>query len=231
MNKKPIAHNEIAEVHSGQISLREQVYQYLKDAIADGSVQPGEFLDQGTICKKLHVSKTPLRDALIRLEAEGFVSIFPRKGVQINGVDLEFIRSAYQIIGTVETDCIDEVFEKFTIEHIQAFEESNKRQWQYLQDNKYNEYYNENIFFHNIFLNLSENRLLDTILMPLKRRLYDFPLQKYDYEWEALNLNTHQRFIDSIRYGNREAAKSIFRMEHWSYDVHKKYLMSYYNIE
>ena len=51
-------------------SLRERVYQYLKDAMSAGKLRYGEFLDQDSICETLEVSKTPLRDALIRLEAE-----------------------------------------------------------------------------------------------------------------------------------------------------------------
>ena len=190
-------------------SLRERVYQYLKDAI----------------CETLEVSKTPLRDALIRLEAEGFVTILPRKGVYINPISLDFIKSAYQIIGSIEADCLNEVFNKLTAYHVRQFEASNERQWELLKNNDYTEYYDENIRFHGIFLSLSENILLEQTLIPLRRRLYDFPRRQYSYEWESMNLYTHQRFID------REAAVSIFRIEHWSYEVHKKYFKLYYDFD
>ena len=189
-------------------SLRERVYQYLKDAMSAGKLRYGEFLDQDSICETLEVSKTPLRDALIRLEAEGFVTILPRKGVYINPISLDFIKSAYQIIGSIEADCLNEVF-----------------------NNDYTEYYDENIRFHGIFLSLSENILLEQTLIPLRRRLYDFPRRQYSYEWESMNLYTHQRFIDSVKLGNREAAVSIFRIEHWSYEVHKKYFKLYYDFD
>ncbi|MBS1376562.1 MAG: GntR family transcriptional regulator, partial [Desulfovibrionaceae bacterium] len=65
----------------------------------------------------------------------------------------------------------------------------------------------------------------------LRRRLYDFPRRQYSYEWESMNLYTHQRFIDSVKLGNREAAVSIFRIEHWSYEVHKKYFKLYYDFD
>ena len=214
-----------------QDSLREQVYQYLKDAMCEGTLRYGEFLAQDIICVRLNVSKTPLRDALIRLEAEGFVSILPRKGVQINPITPEFIRSAYQIIGAIEVDCLNEVFEKLTPRHVEEFEASNERQWNLLKDENYVEYYEENIRFHNIFLNLSSNTLLDQTLIYLRRRLYDFPRRSYSYEWEAFNLETHRRFIDSVRYGNKAAAMSIFRIEHWSFDVHKKFFKLYYDFD
>lgn len=212
-------------------SLRERVYQYLKDAMRAGNLRYGEFLDQDSICETLEVSKTPLRDALIRLEAEGFVTILPRKGVYINPITQGFIKSAYQIIGSIEADCLNEVFGKLTTYHVRQFEASNERQWELLKKNDYTEYYDENIRFHGIFLSLSENILLQQTLIPLHRRLYDFPRRQYSYEWESMNLNTHQRFIDSVKLGNREAAVSIFRIEHWSYEVHKKYLKLYYDFD
>ena len=166
-------------------SLRERVYQYLKDAMSAGKLRYGEFLDQDSICETLEVSKTPLRDALIRLEAEGFVTILPRKGVYINPISLDFIKSAYQIIGSIEADCLNEVFNKLTAYHVRLFEASNERQWELLKNNDYTEYYDENIRFHGIFLSLSENILLEQTLIPLRRRLYDFPRRQYSYEWES----------------------------------------------
>ena len=115
--------------------------------------------------------------------------------------------------------------------HVRQFEASNERQWELLKNNDYTEYYDENIRFHGIFLSLSENILLEQTLIPLRRRLYDFPRRQYSYEWESMNLNTHQRFIDSVKLGNREAAVSIFRIEHWSYEVHKKYFKLYYDFD
>ena len=61
-------------------SLRGQVYDYLRDAINRGSLEPGAFIDQNALSAAMGISRTPLRDALIQLEAEGFVSILPRRG-------------------------------------------------------------------------------------------------------------------------------------------------------
>lgn len=212
-------------------SLSARVYRHLEAALREGSVRPGIWLDQDALCAELGVSRTPLRDALIRLEAEGFVTILPRKGVYINPITPSFIKSAYQIIGSIEADCLNEVFDKLTAYHVRLFEASNEKQWELLKKNDYVNYYDENIRFHNIFLSLSENTLLEQTLIPLRRRLYDFPRRQYSYEWEAMNLNTHQRFIDSVKLGNRQAAVSIFRIEHWSYEVHKKYLKLYYDFD
>ena len=63
----------------GTNSLRERVYRHLEAALREGQLHHGTCLDQDRLCEELGVSRTPLRDALLRLEAEGFVTIQPRK--------------------------------------------------------------------------------------------------------------------------------------------------------
>lgn len=227
----PLSQTELELLKESSDSLREKVYQYINDAMAEGRLRPGEFLDQEPICEKFHVSKAPLRDALIRLETEGFISIIPRRGIYINHTSIDFIRSAYQIIGALEGDVLEEVFDQLTSEHVRLFEESNARQKVFLDSQDFHSYYRENIAFHDIFLNLSKNTLIQGILDPLRRRLYDFPRRKYAYEWETFHLKNHERFIDSIVVGNKQAAISIFRYEHWSFEVHEPYLNIYYEFE
>ena len=212
---------------SASDSLRERVYNYLNECIVNEKLHLGEFLDQDSICRELAVSKAPLRDALIRLQVEGFVTILPRRGVYITPITMEFIKSAYQIIGAIEADCLRQVFPLLTTEHIQQFETSNAVQMDYLRRSDFKSYNVENAQFHRIFLGLSGNILLDKVVEPLRRRLYDFPRRTYSLEWELFNLQQHRRFIDSVKIGNLEAAVSIFRNEHWSFAVHRPYINTY----
>ncbi len=71
------------------LSLREQVYEYLRNEMITGGLVPGSTINLNRIAEQLGISKTPLRDALIHLELEGFVTILPRKGVMVNALTLE----------------------------------------------------------------------------------------------------------------------------------------------
>ena len=84
-------------------SLREQVYDYLRLQMNDGKIRPGSFLNLNEISMELGMSRTPLRDALFQLETEGFVTIYPRRGVIVNTLTLEKIRNIYEIIGGLES--------------------------------------------------------------------------------------------------------------------------------
>ncbi|RTZ95101.1 MAG: GntR family transcriptional regulator [Deltaproteobacteria bacterium] len=211
-------------------SLREKVYHYLRETLADGSLTPGSYIDQNLICDNLEISRAPLRDALIQLESEGFVEILPRRGVLIKKLTLQDIKNFYEIIGCLESSVILSEFHKFRPADITALEEINARLREKLDKNCFDRYYELNLAFHGVFLKLSDNALLNHIISPLKQRLYDFPLMEYDREWEAVNLSEHQRFIDSIKAGNREAAASIFRYEHWSFERHRENLTKIYRL-
>ena len=200
----------------GTNSLRERVYRHLEAALREGQLHHGTCLDQDRRCEELGVSRTPLRDALLRLEAEGFVTIQPRKGVYITPVSDAFVKSACQILGALEADCLDTVFPLLTSRHIRQLEESNKRQEQFLERRQAVEYHAENARFHDIFLSLSSNTLLYQTIGPLRRRLDMLPDHPLAYEQARAALNDHCRIIDSLKMKNRTAAVSVLRHEHWA---------------
>ena len=152
----------------------------------------------------------------IRIEAEGFVTIQPRKGVYITPVSDAFVKSACQILGALEADCLDTVFPLLTSRHIRQLEESNKRQEQFLERRQAVEYHAENARFHDIFLSLSSNTLLYQTIGPLRRRLDMLPDHPLAYEQARAALNDHCRIIDSLKMKNRTAAVSVLRHEHWA---------------
>ena len=87
-------------------SLKELVYEYLRDQMRSGDLLPGAMIDMNETAERLGVSKTPLRDALIQLDMEGFVSILPRRGIVVNPLTLKDIRQYYEIIGALESTAL-----------------------------------------------------------------------------------------------------------------------------
>ena len=84
-------------------SLRQQIYEYLQKEIQAGRLVPGSFIKLNEISEHLGVSKTPLRDAIIQMECEGFVSILPRRGVLLKRLTLEEIKDILEILGALES--------------------------------------------------------------------------------------------------------------------------------
>jgi len=78
MNPKPVLNIK---------SLKEQVYDFLREQMRRGEILPGSVIDMEETSKILGVSRTPLRDALLQLESEDFVAILPRRKVIVQCFD------------------------------------------------------------------------------------------------------------------------------------------------
>jgi len=209
-------------------SLREQVYEYLRSEIHDGRLLPESFIKLSEISNKLGISKTPLRDAVIQLECEGFVTILPRRGVLVNKLTIQDVKNILEIVGALESAVIASVFEKFSASHIAEMMRLNNEMIASIHSENYDSYYKLNIAFHDVFLGLSENAALKRMIMPFKQRLYDFPRRTYIEEWELINCREHEMFMEYIEKGDCNKAISLWRNSHWSFEAYEKFIRRFY---
>ncbi len=211
-----------------QKSLREQVYEFLREELSSGKLVPGSAVNLAEISRQLGVSKTPLRDALLQLDTEGFVTISPRRGVFVNKLSLDDIKHSYQIVGALESAVILAVFDRIEAYHLSKMKWLNSSLIALLEREDYESYYLGNIEFHNVFLDLSGNEALRRIILPIKQRLYDFPRRGYIKEWEMNNCREHEQLIQAIESGDRDAAVRVWMEVHWSFPVQKEYIRRFY---
>jgi DNA-binding GntR family transcriptional regulator len=212
-------------------SLSEQVYNYLRDEIHTGGILPDTILNLNEISQRLGISKTPLRDALIKLEMEGFVTIMPRRGVMVNQLTLQDISDFYQIIGALEGEVIKEVFDRLDSVQVSVMRQLNAEMREALRREEFDSYYEINIKFHDIYLKLSDNKRLRPMIMPMKQRLYDFQRHPYVKDWEFRNCHEHDKFIDLIKQRNSLGAAQFMRDVHWSFSTQEEYIREFYRLD
>lgn len=209
-------------------SLREQVYDILRQELQSGQLVPGSAINITEISQRLGVSKTPLRDALIQLEVEGFVTILPRRGVLVNKLSEDEIRSYYEVLGALESAVVLMHFKQIGRVELRKMDQLNHDMREAIERGDFGTYYDLNLNFHEVFLNLSDNAVLQRVILPMKRRLYDFPRRGYIAEWEIRNCDEHQAFLDAIRGGDAEGAARVLREVHWSYAFQEAYIRQFY---
>lgn len=215
--------------HATLKSLREQVYDYLRDQMNEGRLRPGAFLNLNEISKELGMSRTPLRDALFQLESEGFVTIFPRRGVIVNLLTLEKIKSIYEILGALESAVIVHIALRFRGEDADLMEKYNEQMRKALDRDNFSAFYDANLKFHNVYLDMSDNSEMLHYIKIHKERLYDFPRNKaFVKEWELHSLEEHKELISLLRKPDFNAAADYMRDVHWSFSVQERFIRKYY---
>jgi len=213
-------------------SLRQQIYEYLQKEIQAGRLVPGAFIRLNEISEHLGVSKTPLRDAIIQMECEGFVSILPRRGVLLKKMTMAEIKDILEILGALESAALKSVFDRITPRRIKKMERLNADMRRCIREKTFHEfdsqYYSLNIAFHDVFLELSGNAAMKPLLATMKQRLYDFPRLAYMKDWELANCNEHDRLIDHIRNGEKDAAAIFWQETHWGFEAQETYIRRFY---
>ncbi|MBW1682667.1 MAG: GntR family transcriptional regulator [Deltaproteobacteria bacterium] len=208
--------------------LREQIYQYLRREMQGGDLLPGSTIDMTRISRELGVSKTPLRDALIRLEADGFVEILPRRGVRVRVITFHDIRNIYEVVGSLETTVISSCLDRFNRKKLRAMKRINGQYREAVMKGDAEGIYRTNLAFHDTFLQLSQNRELLSIIAPLKQRLYDFPRRAYLPEWELRNAEEHERLMEAVESRDLEAVHRVWKDQHWSYAYQQSFIRRFY---
>ncbi|SFE87787.1 GntR family transcriptional regulator [Alteribacillus iranensis] len=84
------------------LSIRERAYFYLKNLILEGEYKTGDRLIERELAEKLNISRTPIREALFRLESQGFVKTVPRKGVVVASISTEDVIEVFTILSSLE---------------------------------------------------------------------------------------------------------------------------------
>ena len=210
-------------------SLREQVYDHLRQLLNRGELRPGSFLDLDALEARLGVSRTPLRDALLQLASEGFVGILPRRGVQVLALTRDEIRHLYEIIGALEGQALLAAFPRLGRTEAAIFRRLNREMKRAVEKGDFDRYYERNLEFHDVFLDRCDNERLVRLVRTLKQRLYDWPRRRgFVKAWERASVREHAAFARLVAGGDARAAADHLRDVHWSYGVQERFIEEYY---
>jgi len=194
-----------------------------------GELAPGASINLTEISQRLAISKTPLRDALLQLEAEGFVTILPRRRCVVNVLTVDDIRNLYQVIGALEAAVVLSECSMITGQVVTKMNRLNEDMRRALDRDDFDSYYDANLQLHDCYLGLSPNAWLKRIVSTMKQRLYDFPRKKvYVKEWETRSTKEHDHLIRLIERGEAKAAADYIRDVHWSYEIQRRFIEEYY---
>lgn len=155
-------------VHS---SLHEEVAQQLRDQIFAGTLFQGSFIDEAALCEHLKISRTPLREALKVLTAEGLVRHEPRRGSFVNEVTEQDLDEIFPIIALLEGRCAFEAALNISDSDISALDGLHDRLKQHAQFKRINDYYATNLTIHEAIITLANNRWLALVISDLRKIL------------------------------------------------------------
>jgi len=193
--------------------LSKKVYRILKEKIIKGNFASGEKILEVNISKQLGVSRTPVREALRGLAAEGFVKMEPNQGMVVVDFSLEELKEVLETRMLLEGFAASVAAEKITPEEIAKLEGIIKKMNNCICKNDVIAYSNLNAKFHGLILNTCGNKRMMKICENLSDSEHRFKIRSLRSSPERLkySLKEHQKILEAFKKKDSEQAEKLSR--------------------
>ncbi len=152
-------------------SLHDEVALRLREQIFGGALPPGSFLDEAALCERLEISRTPLREALKVLVAEGLLRHEPRRGCFVAEITERDVDQIFPVMALLEGRAAHEATAHAGPADIAALELLHQRLREHAGAGRITEYYEANYAIHEAFITLADNRWLAQVIGDLRKIL------------------------------------------------------------
>jgi DNA-binding GntR family transcriptional regulator len=191
---------------------REAAFEKIKEAIIKGHFKPGEKLVEQTLAQEMGVSRTPVREAIRRLEAEGFVVSIPRKGVVVSRADKEEIVQLYSIRAELEGLAARWAIENADEDDIRKLDEAISRMEETAASGDLDGVVQSNALFHDAIAQASKSRILCTLLKTLQDNIQRFRFQSLHLPGRPVAaLAEHKEIVAAIKEKKAEEADHLLK--------------------
>lgn len=193
--------------------LKDKAYQDLKALFLDGSYPPGTFLSERKLGERLGMSKTPIRAALERLEAEGFVATAPQQGVVVRELSLREIREHYELRTALETHILRQIAGKLNSEQLSALEQNLALQKSCMEAGDIQGHVEADARFHILLAEILGNEEIVKVMQRQRDKLFRVAIQisKQNPARMQASLAEHRSIYQSIRAGDGPGAARLIQ--------------------
>jgi DNA-binding GntR family transcriptional regulator len=191
--------------------LREDAYRAIRDAIVDGTLTPGERLNDHDLVEWLGVSRTPVREALARLEQAGLVQTKPGRYTRVSPLDVRAIRNAHSVTAAMHELAVREALPNLSATELELMSKANARFAVALRRNDADAAIAADDDFHCVLVSASANDALREVLeryTPVLRRLERLRFSSLS---GRASVAQHDQIIAMCRAGDVEGAATATR--------------------
>lgn len=190
--------------------IRDVVYEYLRTAIINGLIKPGERLVEKEYAEKFNISRTPVREALRKLEIEGLVENIPRRGDIVKGIDLNDMMEIFAIRQALEPLIVKTAMENLTPEAITRLQETVDKMTFHDNLDDTSAVLTSFQAFHDILLDLSNMPRLSSIISQLKDYLGRFRTMSLSSpERRTQAIKEHKEILQAIVANDNQTAEKL----------------------
>jgi DNA-binding GntR family transcriptional regulator len=192
--------------------LREIVFETLREAIINTVLKPGERLMEIQLAEEMGVSRTPVREAIRKLELEGFVVMVPRKGAYVAGISIKDIADVFEIRAAMEGLAAGLAAERITEEELEQLERILVKIGECVQNNDLEKLIEVDTEFHDTLYKACRNERLVQIVSNLREQIQRARTASLSTPGRSkYALEEHKKIVEAVSERNVELAQLLAR--------------------
>ncbi len=184
----------------------------LRDSILSGKLVPNETYNEIALAKKLGISRTPVREALLELSSQGLITFLPRVGVRINHFTEQDVKEIFELRKAIELFAVAKVSKDFLKHDFASLEATLQSQREAIKKENFLAFLNVDREFHLTFTRLTNNKRLLTTLENIRDMIQVMSIRALAIEIRAKEVvEEHEKVIEAVKKGLSE--KAVQEME------------------
>lgn len=201
-------------------SLRQLAMKGILTRIQNGEFSQGSIISESLICETLNMSRTPVREALIELTANGALQKVPRRGYTVTKFDKKTKLDSYEILGSLDALAAKLALPYITEEDLRKMREHIELANVAIKFRNYPFYCQQQENFHSVYIDKCENIQLITLLKSIKENVDRYTYFSDDEDElfeisEAMNIE-HGEIVKLFEEGNKDKLCKFLIDNHWS---------------
>ena len=194
------------------LPLRDVVFNTLRQAILKGELAPGERLMEIQLAEKLGVSRTPIREAIRKLELEGLVLMIPRKGEEVAKISEKSLKDVLEVRRSLEELAIELACQRISDTDMEDMDAAQAAFRDAIAKGDAMEIAETDEAYHDVIYNCTRNTRLVQILNNLREQMYRFRLEYIkDEDKRQILLIEHEKILKALRSRHVAEARAAVR--------------------
>ncbi len=191
-------------------SLHDDVALMLREMITDGELRPGEKIVEQLLCERFGVSRTPLREALKVLAAEGLVDLLPRRGAVVAQITVAEIEELFPVMGALEALAGKLAMDRITDRDVEKLSKLHEKMMSCFNQRDQKNYIKVNREIHEAIFEMAANGALTSLYHQLLSKIHmvRFVARKTSLQWERATQD-HEKIMMAIEQRDADALSDI----------------------
>lgn len=189
------------------IKASEKIRTEIENAIKDGTMLPGESIDEAELASQYQVSRTPIREALIQLQAQGLVTSLPRGGMIVAKMDLKQLLALWELLAELEGVAVRLACQRMTAQELEALVQLHEHSRRHAEADDVAGWQESNLQFHDLIYHATRNPFLRIEVLRIRTRTGYYRQHAFGALGRVRNsFDQHQMVVDAFRNGDADAA-------------------------